>query len=57
VAEIQPFDREIFTKEREDFTAKALANKKNSFVEDWLRQLEDSAELKIGLNDYDKYYR
>ena len=57
VAEIQPFNQETFKKEKEDFTKKALGDKKNSYMEDWLRDREKSANLKIDLNDYDKYYK
>ena len=57
VSEIQPFDQEKFKKEKEDFTKKALNDKKNVFTENWLRELEKNAELKIDLKDYDKYYK
>ena len=57
VAEIAPFDQEKFKKEKDDFTKRALGDKKNAFMEDWLRENEKSAELKIDLKDYDKYYR
>ena len=57
VAEIQPFNQETFKKEKEDFTKKALGDKKNAYMEDWLKEREKSASLKIDLDDYDKYYK
>jgi hypothetical protein len=57
VAEVTPFNAETFKKEKEDFTKKALADKKNAFIEDWLRTLEKGADLKIDLNDYEQYYK
>ena len=57
VAEIQPFNQETFKKEKEEYAKKALAEKKNAYMEDWLTDHEKSAELKIDLNDYDKYYK
>ena len=57
VTEVQPFDQEKFKKEKDDFTKKILVDKKNAFIEDWLRELEKGAELKIDLNEYDKYYK
>ncbi len=57
VAETQPFSQEMFKKEKEDYAKQALTNKKNSYMEDWLRDHEKSANLKIDLNDYDKYYK
>ena len=57
VSEIQPFDQEKFKKEKEDFTKKALSDKKNVYTENWLKDIEKNAELKIDLKDYDKYYK
>ncbi|MFA5143362.1 MAG: SurA N-terminal domain-containing protein [Candidatus Omnitrophota bacterium] len=57
VAETLPFDQETFKKEKEDFTKKVLAEKKNAYIEDWLREQEKGAKLNIDLNDYEKYYR
>ena len=57
VVDVQPFDQEKFKKEKDDFAKKVLTDKKNAFIEDWLREHEKGAELKIDLNEYDKYYR
>jgi len=57
VAEVQPFSRETFDKDKEDYTKKALVDKKSSSMEDWLKGQEKSASLKIDLNDYEKYYK
>ena len=48
---------EKFEKEKEEFTKKALNEKKTRFVEDWLRKLESGTTLNINLDEYQKYYR
>jgi len=57
LTEIQPFDQEAFKKDKDSYSKKVLAEKKNVYMEDWLRQLEKSAELKIDLQEYESYYK
>jgi parvulin-like peptidyl-prolyl isomerase len=52
-----PADQEKFKKDKEEFTKKMLTEKKNAYIENWLKELEKGAELKIDLNDYEKYYK
>ena len=53
----QAFDEEKFKKDKDEFTKKALAAKKNKYLEDWLRRLELNTKILIDLKDYEKYYR
>lgn len=57
VLENQPADRDKFEKDKTSFTAKALEEKKNLYLENWLRGLENNTTLNIDLADYEKYYR
>ncbi len=57
VSEMHGFDEEKFKKEKVDYSKKALENKKNKFLENWLKNLELATSLNIDLNNYDKYYR
>ncbi|MDO8524982.1 MAG: SurA N-terminal domain-containing protein [Candidatus Omnitrophota bacterium] len=57
VTDRMPADAEKFKKDKEAFTDKALGDKKNAFMEDWLKAREKDAELKIDLKDYEKYYK
>ncbi len=57
VADRMSADGEKFKKDKEAFTDKALGDKKNAFIENWLKTREKNAELKIDLNDYEKYYK
>lgn len=57
VVDIQKVDEEKFKKEKEDYLKKALEQKKEAHLSNWLRGLESQATLNIDLNDYDKYYR
>ena len=55
--EIQPFNEETFKKEKADYAKKALTDKKNTYTDEWLKEVEKSAKLNIDLKDYDKYYK
>ncbi|MFA6320904.1 MAG: peptidylprolyl isomerase [Candidatus Omnitrophota bacterium] len=57
VVSTEPFNEELFKKEKDDFTKNTLLIKKNSYVEEWLREQEKNAHLNIDLTDYDKYYQ
>jgi len=53
----QIFDEEKFKKEKDGYSKKALEDKKNKFLEDWLKKLELATSLNIDLKDYGKYYK
>jgi len=57
VSEVEPIDQEKFKKAKEDYAKKALAEKKTAYIENWLRDLEKKADLKIDISDYSQYYR
>ncbi len=57
VSEIEPIDQEKFEKVKEEYAKKTLADKKTTYTENWLRDLEKKSDLKIDLKDYDQYYR
>ncbi len=51
------FDPAEFKKEKDNIAKKALAGKKNTYMETWLRGREKESVLKIDLSDYEKYYK
>jgi hypothetical protein len=55
--EVEAIDTAKFEKEKEDYRKKALEDRKNKVLEDWLRALEAQTVLNIDFADYDKYYR
>jgi hypothetical protein len=55
--ETQNFDAEKFKKDKGEYSKKALADKKNKFLEGWLKDLESKNTLNIDLKDYEKYYK
>ena len=55
--EAQSFNEEKFKKEKDEYAKKVLADKKNKFLEGWLRNLESKSVLNIDLKDYEKYYK
>ena len=55
--ETQNPDEEKFKKEKDEYAKKVVADKKNKFLENWLRNLESKSVLNIDLKDYEKYYR
>ena len=57
VVESQNIDEEALNKEKEEYANRALENKKNAFLEDWLRRLEVKTTLNIDPNDSEKYFR
>lgn len=57
VSEVRGFDEKEFEKQKTDYSKKVVENKKNKFLENWLRHLELAASLNIDLNNYDEYYR
>jgi len=57
VSSIQPFDQEKFKKDKDDYIKKILINKKNAYMENWLREREKEAALQIDLGNYEKYYK
>lgn len=57
VAEGPKIDEEAFKKEKEEYSKKALDEKKMIFLENWLRQLDEANKPLIDLKDYEKYYR
>ena len=57
LTETSDIDKAKFDKEHEDYSKKALEDKKNAFLESWLRELETKTTLNIDFKDYEKYYR
>jgi len=55
--ENEKFEEEKFNKDKAEFAKKVLLAKKNAYLEDWLRGVEQNAKLNIDLKDYEKYYR
>ncbi len=50
-------DEESFKKDKEEYAKKVRERRSNSFMEDYLRKLENNANLAIKLEEIDKYYR
>lgn len=57
VLESQNIDEEKFKKDKEEYQRKAAESKRNTFLEDWLRRLEEKSTFNIRPEDYDKYFR
>ena len=54
---MEGFDEAAFEKVKADYAKKALEDKKNTYLEGWLRELERNTTLNIDFADYEKYYR
>lgn len=50
-------DEESFKKDKEEYAKKVRERRSNSFMEDYLRKLENNANIAIKLEEIDKYYR
>ncbi len=57
LVETQGLDEEKFKSQKSEYSKKVLENKKDAFLERWLRRLELATSLNIDLREYDKYYR
>jgi hypothetical protein len=55
--ETEPFDQEKFKKEKEGFAKNVLADRKNTYMEEWLRNAEKDTDLKIDLSTFEDYYQ
>ena len=51
------FSEEEFGGNKSVYEKKALQDKKNGFLENWLRGLEFASKLNIDLANYEKYYQ
>jgi len=57
LVETQNYNEENFKKEKPEYSKKVLEEKKNKFMEGWLKDLESKNKLNIDLKEYDKYYQ
>lgn len=51
------FDEEKFKEKKEEYSKRALVEKQNIFLEDYLRKLKQETKINIEFGDYRKYYR
>lgn len=54
---VDGYDEAAFEAVKDEYARRALENRKNAFLEDWLRDLERNTTLNIDFADYEKYYR
>jgi peptidyl-prolyl cis-trans isomerase D len=57
VIEIEKVDDEKLNTQKDELTKRALAYKKNIFLEEWLRALEKKTTLNINFDDSEEYFQ